>query len=312
MSQKHKLPSSKKVYPITNSGQESPTQTQQDESQKTISIDKSQKKNEDVKLITDEYPPMTQEILKLKEKLQLIDKDSLTFKEIEKGDVYYFGDEMFNMKCGFGKQFDKNTLSYYQGEFLMDQFHGKGTLIYQDGTIKQGVFFQGKLIEEVFPFLQPTYDLKLEVFESCPSGANFTGLIDENGKRSGVGKYIWNDGSTYFGEFVDGTFNGYGQMNFENGNTYLGEWKNGLMSGIGNFTWKQPKEEYVGQYKKNKKNGFGIHKFSDGRKYIGYFHQGLFDGQAILQKKNHLNRISFWQNGNQIIEQTQYTSEENF
>ncbi|CAD8169369.1 unnamed protein product [Paramecium pentaurelia] len=312
MSQKPKLPSSRKVYPVTNSGEASPVQTQQIESSKSVSEDKQQKKNDDIKLITDDYPPITQEIMKLKEKLQLVDKDSLSFKEIEKDDVYFYGDVMFNMKCGFGKQFNKNTLCYYQGEFFMDQFHGKGTLIYQDGTIKQGVFFQGRLVDDVFPFLQLSYDLKLDTFQNCPNGANFTGLLDENGKRNGIGKYIWQDGSIYFGEFSDDSFNGYGQMSFANGNVYLGEWKNGQMQGIGHFIWKSNNQEYIGEYKRNKKNGFGINKFADGRRYIGYFRDGQFDGQAILQKKNHLDKISYWQNGNQIVEPTQYTCEDNF
>jgi len=52
--------------------------------------------------------------------------------------------------------------------------------------------------------------LKVETFQNYPNGAIFTGLIDEKGNRSGIGKYIWKDSSIYIGEFFGSNFNGYG------------------------------------------------------------------------------------------------------
>ncbi|CAD8144973.1 unnamed protein product [Paramecium octaurelia] len=169
MSQKHKLPSSRKICPVTNSGQDSPTQTQQNGSLITKSQDKS---DHNIKLIYDEYS-----------------------SKIEKENVQYFGDVKLNMKCGFGKQFVKNNLRYYQGEFLMDQFHWLRCLNQQDCTTRY--IFLGELAEKAFPFLSRSYDLKIQTFQNYLNGATFTGLIDDKGQKSGIRKYIWKVGSTY-------------------------------------------------------------------------------------------------------------------
>ena len=59
-------------------------------------------------------------------------------------------------------------------------------------------------------------------------GYNYTGDL-YNGKREGVGKYI-----------------------YKNGDIYDGDWKNDLKNGEGTFTFKEDSHTYIGEFS----NGF--------------------------------------------------------
>ena len=43
--------------------------------------------------------------------------------------------------------------------------------------------------------------------------------------RSGSGKQIWRDNSTYLGDFTDDTMNGTGTITYPDGSIYVGMWK---------------------------------------------------------------------------------------
>lgn len=45
--------------------------------------------------------------------------------------------------------------------------------------------------------------------------------------RSGVGRFLWINGDTYEGAFVDDKMNGVGKFSWPNGETYWGEYKDG-------------------------------------------------------------------------------------
>lgn len=48
---------------------------------------------------------------------------------------------------------------------------------------------------------------------------------------------MWNDGTTYEGEFKDGQIDGYGTTIRKNGKKYEGNYKNNMMEGYGEFYW---------------------------------------------------------------------------
>lgn len=50
----------------------------------------------------------------------------------------------------------------------------------------------------------------------------YTGPVDENGKRSGKGECIYKDGSKYVGEWVDGKRCGFGVKTNPDGSRYEG------------------------------------------------------------------------------------------
>ena len=50
----------------------------------------------------------------------------------------------------------------------------------------------------------------------------------KNGKKNGMGRLDWVDGSYYKGNFEEGVFEGQGEYYFaEQEKTYIGDWKNG-------------------------------------------------------------------------------------
>ena len=52
-----------------------------------------------------------------------------------------------------------------------------------------------------------------------------------NDKKEGNGKYIWEDGNYYIGQFKNGLRNGKGTEYYSNGNIkYEGDWINGKFS----------------------------------------------------------------------------------
>jgi len=50
------------------------------------------------------------------------------------------------MKQGFGKYFFGSGEGY-EGEFVANKFHGKGTYVYSSGQTVTGIFENGKLVE---------------------------------------------------------------------------------------------------------------------------------------------------------------------
>ena len=68
----------------------------------------------------------------------------------------------------------------------------------------------------------------------------YTGRLDKDGKRQGVGKMVYDSGATYQGYFVNDKFEGprkkmykHGTYRWKDGDAYVGQWKNGKMHGTG-------------------------------------------------------------------------------
>ena len=99
---------------------------------------------------------------------------------------------------------------------------------------------------------------------------------------SGKGKYTYDNGDVYVGDFKDSRPHGKGTYTFKNGDKNSGEWKQGKMHGFGI-------EEigdggiYKGEYKEDKKDGFGELTWPDGDSYIGEFSNGEMNGKGIFK-----------------------------
>lgn len=90
-----------------------------------------------------------------------------------------------------------------------------------------------------------------------------------NGERSqvpfesldytGVARFVWPDGRSYAGDFVDGKPHGYGIEQMPDGATYDGAWADG------------------------DRNGAGTARYADGSRYDGAFEHGVRSGQGLFQ-----------------------------
>jgi len=70
---------------------------------------------------------------------------------------------------------------------------------------------------------------------------------------------LFNDGSSYSGEWKNGEMNGRGVFLWRNGDRFEGEWKNGLQNGQGTFAAADG-SVYYGGWKQGKKDGEGVFK----------------------------------------------------
>lgn len=104
-----------------------------------------------------------------------------------------------------------------------------------------------------------------------------------NGKKQGKGKYEWNDGSVYEGEFYEDNLNGYGKLDIPQKGTYEGYFVKGKKSEQGTYMFEN-KDRYIGKWDNDKMCGQGIYTFANGDKYEGEFSDNKFNGQGTYTK----------------------------
>lgn len=194
-----------------------------------------------------------------------------------------------------------------------------------------------------------------EIDGGVPNGSGTLESIDKKelfqgnwlrGRKVGIGKYTWSDGSTYEGNFENNIPCKQGL--FKQGNLKAeGSWFNGFVSNDVNVVWEnssfigvadsgvlhgkgeylcqnlnlKAQFEYSGQWSNGKPHGFGVRKTKNSR-VEGFFFQGKPNGlcQALLKMPglNKLEYNGFFNNGkfsgygrlketnHQIITQRQY------
>ncbi len=190
------------------------------------------------------------------------------------------------------KEFEKKE---YNGYYREGKYHGKGTMIYADGSFYDGEWFNGKKHGHG----TNTY----------PNGTTYVGEFLNN-KRSGKGKYIYNNGDIYDGDWLKGDRNGngtmsyangnkyagewvqnnkegHGEMQYANGDRYIGEWKRGMKHGVGEFYWKTPTaagpQKYNGNFNKDSRCGYGSMIYANGDTYEGEFSDDNRNGRGTYK-----------------------------
>lgn len=101
----------------------------------------------------------------------------------------------------------------------------------------------------------------------------------ENGK----GRFIYENGDKYIGEFKNAVPHGRGAYYNKNGSLYKGPFVHGKRQGYGTFIWTNG-EKYIGEYLNNMRHGEGIYTFSDGTQQKGIWRNGTFV-EEIKEKK---------------------------
>ena len=135
--------------------------------------------------------------------------------------------------------------SSYEGSFHEKKKHGQGLYIWTDGEE------EGK--------------------EIC----RYSGAYD-NGKRQGLGKMTFPDGSYYHGMWEDNKRCGEGTYKYVNGDAYSGTWAEDFKSGNGAYEFSSDKSQFVGVWESGKITS-GKWVFIDGGSYSGRF----IDGQPV-------------------------------
>ena len=104
-----------------------------------------------------------------------------------------------------------------------------------------------------------------------------------DGKKEGSGKYEWNDGTIYEGQFLNDEINGQGKLTIPQQGTYEGTFVNGKRSGQGTYTFANG-DIYQGNWENDKMSGQGTYTFVNGDTYVGEFSENKFNGQGTYTK----------------------------
>ena len=170
----------------------------------------------------------------------------------------------------------KDSKIYYEGEWKDGEFHGKGCLYKEDGSIKQGTWQNGKLLQ--------TY-----IRQQTPEGF-YDGEILNN-KPNGKGEMHYNDSSYYEGEWEDGKWTGEGKF-YTKVDSIIGEWKDGKLNG--SAVYKTKGFVYNGDWVDNKPDGFGYVMAEDSAYYSGEWSEGKRNGYGDMFFPNSDSYFGDW------------------
>ncbi|RLD51991.1 MAG: hypothetical protein DRI94_04470 [Bacteroidetes bacterium] len=95
---------------------------------------------------------------------------------------------------------------------------------------------------------------------------------------NGYGKYVWESGDEYIGNWKDYKQNGNGSFTFSTGGKYTGEFKNGQRYGSGTYIWTDG-EKHTGQWMNDKQHGEGTYFKKDGTSKTGVWKNGVYQGK---------------------------------
>lgn len=101
------------------------------------------------------------------------------------------------------------------------------------------------------------------------------------GCPDGPGYYLWDDGSSYLGDWVWNVFEGKGVFTWADGATYTGAYANGSRTGKGVYTWADG-DSYAGDFVNGKRTGTGVFTWASGSTYAGNFSDSSMTGTGVL------------------------------
>jgi hypothetical protein len=189
--------------------------------------------------------------------------------------------------------FSKGTLKFsdarvYTGEFLNQNFEGKGEMLSLTKEVHKGMWAEGKL----------NGDCKIIYSDGTRiSGVFLNGVIGSSGtlKNSqfkysgqfngtvpnGQGKFWYKSGISYEGGVKNARLDGFGLMTFPNGDVYEGDFCDSEQIGAAKITYSDGRV-YEGEVFAGKPQGKGVLTFKVGKilKYDGEFQSGEMQGKG--------------------------------
>ncbi len=131
----------------------------------------------------------------------------------------------------------------------------------------------------------------LITFDENQSHFYYGQVSQKTGKPNGKGKYHLEDGSVYYGEFKNNTFNGFGTLYYANSdNMYKGNFKNNAREGKGELLYGNG-DKYIGNFELDEPHGKGVYIYKNGCYYDGEFVLGMACGYGKVFDQ--LNNITF-------------------
>ena len=121
----------------------------------------------------------------------------------------------------------------------------------------------------------------------------YTGYLNKEGQKHGVGKIIYVSSNEYQGEFVRGLKSGKGRFHYaSNDSIYEGDWLKDLKNGYGIQNWING-AKYDGYWKDNLKDGEATMIFEDGNTYVGPWRRDKMHGIHQVTKNGNTTTIEY-------------------
>ncbi|OMJ88168.1 hypothetical protein SteCoe_9988 [Stentor coeruleus] len=218
----------------------------------------------------------------------------------------------------------------YFGEASFDTPQGRGFIIYNDGSLLEGTWKEGKVTGKARVVysnkstyegeylsdqkngygIQKYFDGRVyqglwensELYEGkeiFPDNSEYNGTF-KNGKREGQGVFIWNNGARYTGSFINDKFHGEGLYVWSDKRIYDGMWSEGKLHGKGRFIWPDGRK-YIGEFCNDYRHGLGKYFWPNGNAYDGQWYKGKKHGSGnVYIKAKNQHYKGQWLNGTRI------------
>ena len=162
----------------------------------------------------------------------------------------YLGEWKKGKKDGIGKYLFPSGVTY-EGEFQDDFFDGKGKMIFKDKSYHDGNWKRGRRHGPGILYLNSGEKIQgdwqngqLQTDWSHLAFKGHEGLLKNCNDQycDGIqGKYQYQDGKKFLGDFKQGTPNGLGTVYYPNGDLYEGNWKANKPNGKGTMYYAEGK-----------------------------------------------------------------------
>ena len=236
------------------------------------------------------------------------EKDKITEEYFLLPDLNIINEELINKKIILLQYPKLENLSYSDGEIqsinnyefshLSNTKKGSsGGPIFLKGNSNKvlGIHF-GKENDETKGFgnfiwpISDSLKLDLEYRKISFNNDEYQGEL-KNNIPEGFGKYIWQNGKYYIGQWKNGKKEGKGAKYAQAPNgkdriTYEGDFHNDLYDGKGKYTFSNG-EYYIGEWSKGERNGKGKEYYNDNKlRYDGDFVNGKYEGNGEYYFEN--------------------------
>ena len=112
---------------------------------------------------------------------------------------------------------------------------------------------------------------------------------------TGVAHFVWPDGRSYSGDFVNGQPQGHGIEQLPDGSSYDGEWTEGRRGAVGTLIFADG-SRYDGQFEAGVRNGQGLFQSTAGR-YLGAWADDMPQGEGRFDYSDGASYEGFWLGG---------------
>ncbi|XP_054576425.1 MORN repeat-containing protein 1 isoform X2 [Eptesicus fuscus] len=183
---------------------------------------------------------------------------------------------------GYGVYVYPNSFFRYEGEWRGGKTHGRGKLLFKDGSYYEGEFADGEIMGRGCRHWAHT-------------GNTYSGQF-VFGEPQGHGVMEYKAGGRYEGELSHGVREGHGCLEDPDGRVYWGAFHNNKRHGRGHMAFPNG-DEYEGDWVRDQRQGHGVLRCADGSVYEGQWHSDVLSGLGSVAHCSGVVYTGMWISG---------------